>query len=136
MSDTIIEKSTEFSRDFEVDPKLAEGVDEKTLLGKTLDFLTEEVDETKDAVNEHDLPEIIDGFGDVAFVALNGIYKTFRFEGNTHEDAKEKTAEVMHRICNANLGKKQTDGTIKYVNGKVQKPENWSPPSYEDIIAA
>lgn len=136
MTYKIIEKSTEFSRDFEVDPKLAEGVDEKKLLGKTLDFLTEEVDETKQAVNEHDLPEIIDGFGDVAFIALNGIYKTFRFEGDNHETAREKTIEVMKRICEANLGKKQADGTIKYVNGKVQKPESWTAPSYEDMIAA
>ena len=130
MTYEIVAKSTEFSRDFEVDPKLAEGVDEKTLLGKTLDFLNEEVEETKKAVNEHDLPEIIDGFGDVAFIALNGIYKTFRFEGDNHEKAKEKTVEVMKRICEANLGKKQPDGTIKYVNGKVQKPQSWTAPSY------
>jgi len=136
MTNDIIEKSTTFSRDFEVDPKLKEGVDEKTLLGKTLDFLTEEVQETQKAVQEHDLPEIIDGFGDVAFVALNGIYKTFRFEGCSHEEASQRTHEVMKRICDANLGKKQADGTIKYVNGKVQKPEDWTPPSYEDIIAA
>ncbi|PIR39330.1 MAG: hypothetical protein COV35_02095 [Alphaproteobacteria bacterium CG11_big_fil_rev_8_21_14_0_20_39_49] len=136
MTYEIVEKSTEFSRDFEVDPKLAEGVDEKTLLGKTLDFLNEEVEETKKAVKEHDLPEIIDGFGDVAFIALNGIYKTFRFEGDNHEKAQEKTVEVMKRICEANLGKKQPDGTIKYVNGKVQKPQSWTAPSYEDMIAA
>ena len=136
MTHELIEKSTEFSRDFEVDPKIAEGVDEQTLLGKTLDFLTEEVEETKAAVKENDTLEIIDGFGDVAFIALNGIYKTLRFEGNNHEVAKEMTIEVMRRICNANLGKKQPDGSIKYVNGKVQKPEDWTAPSYDDMLAA
>ena len=39
MSYDIIEKSTEFSRDFEVDPKLAEGVQGVVLLNKTIDFL-------------------------------------------------------------------------------------------------
>ncbi|MCC7260124.1 MAG: hypothetical protein IT567_03750 [Alphaproteobacteria bacterium] len=135
MPRTFVEKSTEFSRDFEVNPKLAEGVSEAVLLGKTLDFLHEEVEETKAAVAAHDLPEIIDGFGDVAFIALNGIYKTFRFEGRTHEEARAAVEEVMHRICNANLGKKQPDGTIKYINGKVVKPEGWSPPQYEDMVA-
>jgi NTP pyrophosphatase (non-canonical NTP hydrolase) len=136
MSYDIIEKSTEFSRDFEVDPKIAEGVSGKVLLNKTIDFLNEEVSETKEAIEQHDLAEIIDGFGDVAFVALNGIYKTFRLEGEAHEQAVAKTNEVMKRICSANLGKKQADGTIKYVNGKVQKPEGWTPPQYEDMIAA
>jgi hypothetical protein len=136
MSYDIIEKSTEFSRDFEVDPKLAEGVAGEALLNKTIDFLNEEVSETKVAIAENDLPEIVDGFGDVAFVALNGIYKTFRFQGESHEDARAKTVEVMKRICDANLGKKQADGTIKYVNGKVQKPEGWTAPQYEDMIAA
>ncbi len=132
----IIKNSTEFSRDFEVDPKLAEGVQSLVLLNKTIDFLNEEVSETKDAIAENDLAEIIDGFGDVAFVALNGIYKTFRFQGESHDQARIKTEEVMKRICEANLGKKQVDGTIKYVNGKVQKPEGWRAPSYADMISA
>ena len=136
MSYNVIEKSTEFSCDFEVDPKLAEGVDKKTLLNKTIDFLNEEVSETKDAITQNDLPEIVDGFGDVAFVALNGIYKTFRFQGESHEQARTKTEEVMKRICEANLGKKQSDGTIKYLNGKVQKPEEWTAPAYADMFAA
>jgi NTP pyrophosphatase (non-canonical NTP hydrolase) len=130
-----IEKATEFSRDFEVNPKLAEGVSEKELLTKTIGFLTEELNETTDAIAEHDLPEIIDGFGDVAFIALNGIYKTFRFEGRGHEEARDAVIEVMTRICNANLGKKQADGTIKYNNGKVIKPEGWTPPVYDDMVA-
>jgi hypothetical protein len=134
MSYNIIEKSTEFSRDFEVDPKLAEGVAGKVLLCKTIDFLNEELSETKTAIEQNDLVEIIDGFGDVAFVALNGIYKTFRFQGESHQLARAKTEEVMKRICTANLGKKQSDGTIKYVNGKVQKPEGWTAPVYEDMI--
>ncbi len=132
----ILDKATEFSRDFEVDPKLAEGVDEKTLLNKAIDFLHEELNETKEAVAQDDFPEIVDGFGDVAFVALNGIYKTFRFQGESHEAALGKAEEVMRRICEANLGKKQEDGTIKYLNGKVQKPEGWSAPTYDDLKAA
>jgi hypothetical protein len=132
----IIAKATEFSRDFEVNPKLAEGVDKKTLLKKTIDFLREEVRETDEAIDANDLPEMVDGFGDVAFIALNGIYKTCRLHGYSHEDAEEAVSEVMHRICSANLGKKQADGTIKYVNGKVVKPEGWKAPEYLDMFDA
>lgn len=125
-----INKATEFSRDFEVKDE----IDRNLLLAKALEFIDEEIDETKTAVAENDRPEIIDGFGDVAFLALNGIYKEFRSAGDNHEIASGKVIEVMERICNANLGKKQPDGTIKYVNGKVQKPESWHPPQYEDML--
>jgi Phosphoribosyl-ATP pyrophosphohydrolase len=136
MTFDIIDKTTEFSRDFEVDPKLDEGVCTTRLLNKTVDFLNEELNETQNAIAENNMSEIVDGFGDVAFVALNGIYKAFRFQGDVHALAVTKTNEVMKRICDANLGKKQSDGSIHYVNGKVQKPEGWTAPAYDDIIIA
>lgn len=134
MSYDIIKNSTEFSKDFEVDPKLAENISPDKLLNKTIDFLSEELNETQAAITNEDIEETIDGFGDVAFVALNGIYKSFRFKGDTHDVAANKTNIVMERICRANLGKKQADGHIKYVDGKVQKPQGWQPPQYKDII--
>lgn len=133
MSENIVEKASEFSRDFEVQ-RYEEDGNLHIILNKTIDFLHEEINETKDAIANDDAPEIIDGFGDVAFIALNGIYKKFRVSGDSHQQAKDKVIEVMTRICNANLGKKHPDGTIKYLNGKVQKPEGWKPPAYEDLI--
>ncbi|HEX5057342.1 MAG TPA: hypothetical protein VFX02_12705 [Gammaproteobacteria bacterium] len=126
----IIKKSTEFSRDFEVKPDLKR----EQLLSKTIEFLAEEIQETKDAITANDREEIIDGFGDVAFIAINGIYKEFRSAGDAHEIAVKKVEDVLNRICDANLGKKQQDGSIKYVNGKVQKPEGWRPPQYKDLL--
>ena len=132
MTKDIIEKATEFSRDFEVSG-FADNMDE--LLLKAVDFLHEELEETKVAIAASDRPEIIDGFGDVAFIALNGIYKEFRVNGESHEQATSRVHEVMNRICDANLGKRQADGTVKRVNGKVQKPEGWCPPAYDDMVA-
>lgn len=126
----IIEKTTEFSRDFE----LATTEDRQEILQKTIYFLHEEVIETAEAIDDQNRAEIIDGFGDVAFVALNGIYKEFRTSGDDHETAKLKTISVMHRICEANLSKKHPDGSIIYANGKVQKPEGWKPPQYGDLL--
>lgn len=126
----IIKKATEFSRDFEITPD----INREDLLERTTRFIDEEIRETKDAINNNDREEIIDGFGDVAFIAINGIYKEFISMGDDHETACEKVETVLNRICDANLGKKQPDGTIKYVNGKVQKPANWSPPAYKDIL--
>lgn len=131
MSYCIVSRATEFSRDFEI----AEHCDNMDkMMVRTIDFLNEEVKETLAALDENDKAEIIDGFGDVAFIALNGIYKEFRRQGNTHDQATQRVTEVMKRICEANLGKKHPDGTIQYVNGKVQKPAGWRPPAYEDLV--
>lgn len=132
MAYDVIDAATEFSRDFEVDPKQGEY---DGLLEKAIEFLQEEVNETSAAIAEEDLAEILDGFGDVAFIALNGIYKALRRKGCDHEAARAGVSEVMSRICRANLGKKHPDGTIIYKNGKVQKPEGWKPPQYEDFAA-
>lgn len=126
----IIAQSTLFSRDFE----LTQEQDRETLLTKTTAFLDEELTETKDAIAQGDRAEIVDGFGDIAFIALNGIYKEFRSVGDSHEQAVEKTEKVMTRICEANNGKRQADGTVKYIEGKVQKPEGWTKPQYEDLL--
>lgn len=134
MSQTIIQAATEFSRDFEVDHQINTPEARANLLGKTIHFLQEELGETEQAIATQDLAEVVDGFGDVAFVALNGIYKQFRLLGHSHETATQYVEEVMRRICTANLAKKQADGTVLRVNGKVQKPQGWQPPQYEDIL--
>ena len=131
-----IRKATEFSRDLELDKNKAD----IPFLKKTMEFLEEEVKETHEAIGVFEqsgqqLEEMLDGFGDVAFIALNGIYKTFRMLGRDHETATKLVTEVMTRICDANLGKKQPDGSVKYNNGKVVKPEGWSPPAYKDLVA-
>ena len=126
----IIEKATEFSRDFEI----KENQLRAELLKKAIAFIHEEVRETEEAISGNDREEIIDGFGDVAFIAINGIYKEFRSAGDDHETARNKVEIVLNRICDANLGKKQSDGSISYLNGKVQKPAGWQPPQYKDLL--
>lgn len=134
----IIEKSTEFSRDFEFSAPENHEQEElvrSSMLEKTLDFIDEEIGETAEAIDDNDRAEIIDGFGDIAFIALNGIYKEFRTAGDDHTTAKTKTYEVMLRICDANLAKKHPDGSIIYTyKGKVKKPEGWQPPTYDDLL--
>lgn len=135
LSMNIIEKTTEFSRDFEfAKDQVTFSSLRGPMLRKTISFLHEEIGETIEAIDANDREEIIDGFGDVAFIALNGIYKEFRTAGDDHETAKLKTVSVMHRICEANLAKKHPDGSIIYKNGKVQKPEGWRAPTYGDLL--
>lgn len=131
MKRDIIDRATEFSRDFELKINKA---DHDFLYKTTHCFMQEELNETLQAIRNADYPEIIDGFGDVAFIALNGIYKTFRCLGRDHEESTKLVWEVMSRICDANLRKRQPDGTILVKSGKVEKPKGWSPPKYEDLV--
>ena len=143
-TDDTIALVTKFSNTLEI------GLNDVTLgtLVKPMDLLDEEYGETKDAIigyatkltvggrSGDELKEdIIDGYGDIAFIALNGIYKTFRWIGDSHTEATLKTSEVMIRIATANLSKLQPDGSVHYDdNGKVQKPEGWRPPQYKDLL--
>lgn len=127
----IIPKMTEFTRDLEIPV----WKDLDALLEFTFELMYEEVGETLQALQKGDIAELIDGFGDVAFIAINGIYKTFRARGEDHESATQKTISVMVRICNANLNKKQSDGKVLWnEQGKVQKPRGWVAPKYEDLL--
>ena len=106
----------------------------KPLLFKTIRFITQELAETIKAVEEDDGNEIVDGFGDLAFISLNGIYKEFRSKGFDHLQSTEKTIQVMYNICKANLDKRQPDGTVKKINGKVVKPEGWVGPDHSELF--
>lgn len=132
----LIGKTSEFCEAFELSVhKEPDGsINTLSLLKKATDFLDEEVDETKKAIEEDNAAETIDGFGDVAFVALNGIYKYFRGKGCTPYQSYVQTTETMHRICDANLRKRQPDGTVKFKNKKVVKPEGWQPPEFDDLF--
>ena len=97
--------------------------------------MQEEVRETDSAIMIKDDAEILDGAGDVAFVALNIIYKWGIIHHRTHEEAQNLIYEVMNRICDANLNKRQPDGKIVFnFQGKVEKPIGWKSPEYDDII--
>ncbi len=105
------------------------------ILPFTLTMLNEEYQETYDAIALNDVAEVLDGFGDIAFLAINGIYKQFRLLGQDPKTATLSTKDVMNRITAANLNKLQVDGTVlRNAVGKIQKPEGWKEPQYEDLI--
>jgi hypothetical protein len=132
----IIQKATDFSRDLELPIFTNEEgtLASELLMQKTIEFLHEELHETEKALLDKDNDKIVDGFADVAFVALNGIYKQFRICGLNHIQAHTHTVEVMNRVCDANNRKRQADGTVLFVNNKVQKPEGWVGPDHSNLF--
>ncbi len=109
-------------------------------IANALDYCYEELRETEQAFalveryseSEEDL---VDGFCDLAVVAFNGIYKTFRYFGCNHDEAKEKSIESFRRVIEANNSKRQEDGSVLYNSkGKVVKPDTFAPPRFGDLI--
>lgn len=120
------------------------------VLDQAVGMLDEELKETKDAllamadciIGEAPLvaldksrEDVIDGFGDIAFLAINGIYKTFRYLGDNHTESTYKTLEVLNRICRANLAKRDESDLVEYdAKGKIVKPKGWEAPTYADLL--
>lgn len=142
LSDEIIFNATDFSLKFELSRNKAD----IAFIAKTMEFIEEEVSETHDAIlaytggqigvsQDKALNDMLDGFGDIAFLAINGIYKTLRMHQQPHLMATINAATVLDRICETNLAKLQKDGTVKYNSeGKVQKPEGWKAPEFFDLL--
>lgn len=106
----------------------------RDMLRDSIDYLYEEIHEYTKALRMEDMPEAIDGAGDVLFLAVNMLYKTFRHYGLDSEDSEIYTYETLRRITNANMNKAQPDGTFRKVGRKVIKPDGWIPPHYEDMV--
>lgn len=124
-----------------------EDVDETLTTEELLKFwerIDDELEETWDAIgyfNDYwqfykveenlpprDIPEVVDGFLDIAYVAMTG---AIRVAG------AEKARLCWEAICDANLAK--VDGRYGPVvrdeeTGKILKPEGWIAPDIEGIL--
>lgn len=125
----------------------------------TAKLIDEEIEETKAAIAKYrsvrddvlkkdvdplvektTVDDVLDGAADVAFLAINLIYKTFRHRGLSTTDSETFTRRVLTRVGVANLRKRFADGTFHFqgnadpIPGKMIKPEGWSPPTFLDLI--
>ncbi len=128
-----ISKATKFAKDFEIQGKKYtwEQLDDTVYM-----YLEEEIIELKEALRARDLVEIIDGAGDVAFIALNVIYKLGRLKGLSHTSANSLVDLVMNQISDSNLTKMTEDGKVlrDESTGKVLKPEGYRKPDLEGLV--
>lgn len=124
-----------------------EDVDETLTTEELLLFgerVNEELEETWDAIgyfNDYwgfyeiredlpprDIPEVVDGFLDIAYVAMTG---AIRVAG------AEKARLCWEAICDANLAKVDGRHGPKIQNpetGKIEKPEGWTAPDIAGIL--
>lgn len=112
--------------------KLELAMNEPTMkwLETRIPFLDEEVQELKDAQREDDLVEMLDGAGDVAFVAITHMFIALRRKGFSHLQAELLTNQILIEIGRSNAVKIVPEEA----GAKIKKPEGWRAPRIAEII--
>ena len=90
-----------------------------------LGLIEEEYKELKEAVNNHDQLETLDALIDILVVTIGTIH-------SAGYDAEGAWKEVMQ--TNFNKIDKKTGKVIKREDGKVLKPDGWTPPNLKDFL--
>ncbi len=125
MSTNLIADVTEFHKKFVPDQLLESpaipSIEIQKLRSKLID---EELEETLYALVNDDLAQIADGIAD-SIVVLIGTALAYGIP-------LQRVWDEVHR---SNMAKLQPDGSVKRrSDGKVLKPDNWTPPQIEEII--
>ena len=89
-------------------------------------LLQEELDELEEALEDHDLVEVADAIGDILYLAF-GAAVTYGID----------IEPVFREIQRSNMSKLPADGIpLIRADGKIMKPETYSPPELAPIILA
>lgn len=101
----------------------ADTTDQLRCLRRSL--LTEEFHEYRDAEWANDVVEVADGLADVIVIAVGTLFQYFGYA---------VTEAVLNEVGRSNAAK-IVDGKVRRrVDGKVLKPEGWTPPDIAGIL--
>ena len=88
-------------------------------------LIEEEANELADAITAHDQVETVDALIDILVVTIGALH-------SMGADAEGAWKEVMQ--TNFNKIDKKTGKVIKREDGKVLKPDGWTPPNLKDFL--
>lgn len=101
-------------------PAIPEDVNEREL---RINLLEEEFNEYLQAEEDADLVEIADALADLIYIACGTAV--------SYGIPLDKVFEEVHR---SNMAKLIDGKVLRRVDGKVQKPEGWTPPDIKSIL--
>lgn len=88
-------------------------------------LLREEYKETKRAVKRRDMRGVADGYADMMFVILGSALV---------QVGKHRFIKVWQEVVRSNMAKCIDGKVIMRDDGKVLKPDDWTPPDIESIL--
>jgi len=101
-------------------PAIPESIDECVL---RMSLLEEEFDEYFDAEEDADIVGIADALADIIYIALGTAV--------SYGIPLDKVFEEVHR---SNMAKLVDGKVLRRADGKVQKPEGWTPPDIAGVL--
>lgn len=115
----IVKSLLEFNEAFEI-PKLEQpGLGPNELIELRIKLLTEEVEEYAEAARSGDLVEVLDALADIGYILAGTIIN----HGMQH--IFDAAFDEVHR---SNMAKLVDGKVLRREDGKVMKPEGWTPP--------
>jgi hypothetical protein len=91
-------------------------------------LLKEEVEELEAAIMENDLVEVADAYADIIYIVLGSAIMHI---------GKDRFVRVWDEVQRSNMAKVVADGKMSMrEDGKVLKPEGWTPPDIEGAFVA
>ncbi len=117
----------EFNEAFEIPKMEAPGLGPDDLAELRVKLLREEVEEYAQALADGDLVEVLDALADIGYILAGSV-----INHGLHHLYDEAFAEV-HR---SNMAKLVDGKVLRREDGKVMKPEGWTPPELADILSS
>ena len=115
----IVQSLLEFNEAFEI-PGLDEpAIGPQELVELRIKLLTEEVQEYAEAARTGDLVEVLDALADIGYILAGTIIN------HGMQDIFDEAFDEVHR---SNMAKLVDGKVIRREDGKVMKPEGWTPP--------
>jgi hypothetical protein len=90
------------------------------------DMIQEELDEYRLACIDKDPVEIADAIGDMLYLVIGTAYK--------HGCRYDNLESVMNEIHQSNMSKLHKGKVVKDGNGKISKPNTFTPPNINDCF--
>jgi len=121
----ILRSLLEFNHSFEIPLLEDPGIGEQSLVELRIKLLQEEVEEYAQAARSGDLVEVLDALADIGYILAGTILN------HGMQDVYDDAFNEVHR---SNMAKLVDGKVLRRDDGKVMKPEGWSPPNLAQFL--
>lgn len=121
----IVKSLLEFNNAFEIPALNEPGLGPDELIELRIKLLTEEVEEYAEAARSGDLVEVLDALADIGYILAGTIIN----HGMQH--IYDAAFDEVHR---SNMAKLVDGKVLRREDGKVMKPEGWTPPRLAQFL--
>ena len=115
----------EFNQAFDIPKRESPGLGSKEMIELRIKLLREEVEEYAEAARAGDLVEVLDALADIGYI-LAGTIINHGMQG-IYDDA-------FNEVHRSNMAKLVDGKVLRREDGKVLKPEGWTPPQLAQFL--